>query len=236
MALMPLLFIAMPLSADDFSNNFSIVNQTNLDALTKDFGAAVGAGSFHNGKSLGFPLGFDVGVHVAAVGVKDENAILKDDGSSLLSKWAQVEVGLPARINVIGRYGQIEDADVIGGGLRIGLFTPSVPGLPAVSLTALYNQASHDLFDANTLSANAVLSFDIPFIHPYIGAGYDVTELELTDDPIVPVGARNLDSSESGYRVEAGINISLIPFTYLNLGAGLANGEELYHGGFGVKF
>ncbi len=228
---------ALPVfSNDDFSNNFGVVDQKSLDAMTQDFGAAVGAGSFHTGQALGFPLGFDVGVHVAAVGVQDENTILKDDKSTLLSKWIQAEVGLPARINVIARAGQIEDADAFGGGLRVGILKSNVPGLPSLSLTGLYTQASHDLFDAKTFSANAVLSFEVPFIHPYIGAGYDQTELELNDDPMVPASARALDSSEGGTRFEAGINLSLIPFTYITLAGGIANGEEMYHGGIGAKF
>ena len=225
-----------PVQADDFSNNFGGVTQASLDALTKDFSAAVGAGSYHTGEALGFPLGFDIGVHAAVVGVKDENTILRDDGSTLTSGWVQAEVGLPLRLNVVGRLGKIQDADAFGGGLRLGIFKSAVPGIPSLSVTGLYTQSTHDMFDAKTLTGNLVLSFAVPFIHPYIGVGVDHTKLEVSDDPAIPAGSRNLDSSEDSTRIEAGINLSLIPFTYITLGGGFANGEELYHAGLGAKF
>jgi opacity protein-like surface antigen len=224
------------LRADDFSNNFAGVTQTSLDAFTKDFGAAMGGGSFHTGKALGFPIGFDIGVDVPVIGVKDEDSILKDDGSTLIGKWAHVEVGLPAKINLIGRVGKIEDANAYGGGLRVGLFSSAVPGIPSVSLSGLYGKATHDYFDATTISGNVCLSFEIPFIHPYIGAGVDRTKVDVNAHAGVPPASSNLDSSQTGYRVEAGVNLSLIPFTYITLGGGVANGEKMYHAGAGVKF
>lgn len=226
--------------ADDLSNNFSAnLNQTALDALAQDLGALTGGGSFHTGKALGFPLGFDVGVHVPVVGVTDDNAILKDDASTAYGGWVNAEVGLPAHINLIARAGQIHDADGYGGGLRIGLFNPSVPGLPSVSLSGLYHVLEHDYFDMNTMTANLVVSFDIPLIHPYIGAGYDKTKVEPTDLAFSGAAAgvsRSLEGDSDGYRIEGGVNVSVIPFTYLTLGGGLANGEELYHAGLGVTF
>lgn len=236
LAVMTLLVSSAHVWADDIDNNFSSLTQSSLDAFTQDFGAAIGAGSFHTGKALGFPLGFDVGAHVGAVGVQDEDGVLKDDGSTLISKWVQAEVGLPARLNVILRGGKIEDANAYGGGLRLGLLKSAVPGIPSISLTGLYTKSDHDLFDADTISANAVLSFAVPFIHPYVGVGYDHTKIDVSDDPANPAGIRGLDATEGVTRVEAGVNLSLIPFTYLTLGGGIANGEKLLHGGFGVQF
>lgn len=232
-----LVIVAAPVFADNFSNNFAtVINQTTIDALAKDIGAVVGGSSFHTGKALGFPLGFDVGVHVDAIGVQDEDAILKDDDSKLIGKWVQAEVGIPFSLNIIGRYGQIEDADAIGGGLRWGILNPSVPGMPALSITGLYTGTDHDLFQANTLSANAVVSIEIPFVHPYLGVGWDHTKIDVKDNSTLPAGASDLNSSSDGTRVEIGVNLSLIPFTYINLGGGIANGQELYHAGLGVKF
>lgn len=226
--------------ADDLSNNFSAnINQTSLDALAQDLGALAGGGSFHSGKSLGFPIGFDVGVHVPIVGVSDDNAILKDDGSTANGGWVNAEVGLPANFDIIGRVGKIMDADGFGAGLRYGILDPSVPGLPSISISALYNDFSHDYFDMTTLSANLVVSFDVPLIHPYVGAGYDSTKLEPTSMAFAgatPGTDTSLEGEASGYRVEAGVNLSIIPFTYITLGGGLANGEELYHAGLGVRF
>lgn len=234
------LLITPALKADDISDNFTAnLAQQPLDALTEDLGALMGGGSFHHGKALGFPIGFDVGVHVPVITFQKENTILKDNGRSMAAGWAQAEVGLPGKINVIARGGKIFDETAFGGGLRYGILKPSLPGLPALSLTALYNQLDHDYFELKTYSANLVLSIDFPFIDPYLGAGYDVSKLKPT--ALAFQGApgtlsRSLEGESNGHRIEAGINLHLIPFTYLNLGAGIANGESMYHGGLGVAF
>lgn len=226
--------------ADDFDNNFTAnLNQMALDELAKDIGATMGGGSFHTGKALGFPLGFDVGVHVPVVGVSDDNVILKDDGSTTHAMWGQAEVGLPAKLNLIARVGKYEDADLIGGGLRYGILSPSLPGLPAISISGLYSALDHDFFKAKTYSANLSVSFEIPVIHPYIGGGYDFTSVEPQTAAFATAPtnvSRSLEGEGSGYRAEVGVNLSMIPFTYITLAAGLANGNETYHAGAGVKF
>ena len=174
-----------------------------------------------------------------AVDLQNDDAILRDDHSREESGWLQAELGLPANINVIARGGQFEDAKMYGGGLRVGLFTPSAPLMPAISVSALYDKVSHDYVEAHTWSANAVLSVDVPFIHPYLGVGWDRTDLKPTDRAFdaAPTGtSRDLNSTVSGYRAELGVNISVIPFTYLNLGVGSANSKTLYHAGIGAKF
>lgn len=240
LALVSMLLGPSVLRADDLKNNFqNNLNQQAIDALTQDLGAMVSGGSFHTGKALGFPIGIDVGVHANMVGVQDENAILRDDGSSWGAAFVQGEVGLPFRFNVIGRAGSLGEDTVYGGGLRYGILDPSVPGLPSLSITALYNTMDTDYFSFSNTSFNAALSFDIPIIRPYIGVGYDLNSLDVESAAYVgaPGSATpNLESSESGYRAEAGLNLSIIPFTYITLGAGLANGEEMYHAGLGVTF
>ncbi len=51
----------------------------------------------------------------------------------------QAEVGLPGKINLLARYGQFEDMEMLGGGLRFGLITPGadIPFPPAISVSAL---------------------------------------------------------------------------------------------------
>lgn len=218
--------------ADDLSNNFTAnSNGPAMDALAKDLGALMGAGSFHHGKALGFPIGFDFGVHVPVVSLKDENVVLKDDGSTAQALWGQAEVGLHGRINMIGRLGTFEDANMVGAGLRYGFFRPVLPGFPSASITVLWGEMDHDFFELETISINAVMSMDLPFVHPYLGGGYDMTTLNPKDS----VNAAS-DGEAKGYRVEGGINVSVFPFTYFNLGVGLANGERLYHVGAGAKF
>ncbi|MCB4756694.1 MAG: hypothetical protein LHV69_06635 [Elusimicrobia bacterium] len=233
-------FFSIPsLRADDFTNNFKDnINQKSLDALAQDLGVIMGGSSFHHGKALGFPLGFDVGAHAVVTNVDKDNLILKDDGNRTQGVWGQVELGLPLKINLIGRMGQMEEADMVGGGLRYGLLKPSLPGLPALSVMGLFSKMDHDYFKLQTWTGNAVLSIDFPFIDPYLGVGYDFSTLELKDAAFVGVSpsvSRNLEGEASGYRAELGINLHLIPFTYINVGIGLANGESMYHAGAGVR-
>ena len=217
------------LHADEFSNNLAAnLNGSAMDALSEDVGAVVGAGSFHSGETLNFPLGFDIGFHAAGVNVSDDNKILKDDDSLAVAGFVQAEVGLPLKLNVIGRYGKLYDADVYGGGLRWGIIDSSTIGMPSIAISALYNKIGHQVIDGSVINANLALSFDVPIIHPYIGVGYDWTKLEVKSLPV--------EGDATGYRVEAGINLSIIPFTYITLGGGLANGQKMGHAGFGVRF
>lgn len=229
-----------PLLANDISNNFRLhINQDTLDNLAKDLGALMGGGSFHEGSMLGFPFGFDLGVHVPVIRIEDNNPILVDDGTSVQALWGQAEIGLPAQINLIGRVGKAFDADLYGGGLRVGLINPLTPGVPSLSLTGLYGRMKHEFFNLDTVSANVVLSIDLPFIHPYIGGGYDRSNLKLHGSAYegVPAGvSRDLEGEANGYRAEGGINLSIMPFTYINLGMGLANDKKTYHAGAGVRF
>ncbi len=228
------------IQADEIKNNFhSHMNQVAIDALTQDLGALVGGGTFHTGKALGFPVGFDVGVHVPIVTFQNDDAIMNDDGSSLAAVIGQVEAGLPGKVNLIGRFGSLADGKIYGGGLRYGILKPSVPGLPSLSVSGLYNKFIHDYVELVNYSANAVLSLDLPIVHPYIGVAYDSNKLEATDKAYVGaplLAPANLESDESGYRAEVGVNLSIIPFTYVTLGAGLANGREIYHVGAGINF
>ncbi len=235
-----LLAFSPAVRADEFSDNFTAnLNPPSLKAFAKGMGSLLGAGSFHTGETLNFPIGFDVGFHVAGVQIKNDNPILRDNKSFIPVGWLQAELGLPARVNLIARYGKLFNADLYGGGLRVGLIKSELPGLPSVSLTGLYDEARHDYFKAKTLTTNVVLSFDVPIVHPYIGAGYDYTRVDPTSKAFATAPAsvnRGLDAKASGYRVEAGVNLSIIPFTYMTLGGGLANGGKMGHVALGVRF
>jgi hypothetical protein len=233
--------LASGVRADVISDHFQAnMAQEPLDAFAKDMGALVGGGSFHDGRALGFPVGFDVGVHVPVVGLQDKDAILRGAGDSKFpAVWGQAEVGLPFNFNVIARGGKVLDANMLGGGLRYGILKPSVPGIPSLSIEGLYGRLTHDFFDGDVYTANAVLSFDVPFIRPYVGGGYDYTKIKPTSRAFNGVPAsvpRNLEGTSNGYRAEVGINLSVIPFTYIDLGLGLANGKSLYHAGLGAHF
>jgi len=225
--------------ADEFSNNFKMhLNETALDSLTQDLGALMGGGSFHEGKAVGFPVGIDLGVHVPILDVQTDNHILKDDGSTSQVLWGQVEIGLPKKINLVGRRGELFEADLLGGGLRFGFIEPTTSVIPSLSFMALYSQLKHEFFESETLSFNVVASFGFPFVHPYLGAGYDrakLTPTAMAFQGVAPAVRRDVKGKSEGYRVEAGVNISVFPFSYVNAAAGLANEEKMLHFGLGIK-
>jgi len=233
---------ASPLFAAEAFDNFKTVisaggtaAQASLDNFTKDLGALLGGGTYHNGKSLGFP-GFDIGIHVPMKKISDDNNIVKSaDVDSVALPIVQVEIGLPANIDIIGRYSSILNSTLLGYGLRYGIFKPSIPGLPSVSvqgvMTNLDAAAGSNKFKASNTSVSAVLSFNhLPVITPYLGVGYDTTS--VTPDSSIST----MTGSASGTRVEAGLNLSIIPMTYIQLGAASAGGDINGTFGLGIEF
>lgn len=237
-------FIACALStsmlrADPFDKFRSFLEGRFLDPLAKDLGSVMAGGSFHQGSALGVP-GFDVGVHLPIKKASSENVLVSSAATNIALPWVQAEIGLPAKIDLIARAGGgVGGVTLIGGGIRYGIIKGKLPGMPSVSVSALYSALNHDLFEANTISANAVISVKIPVITPYIGVGLDKTKVKPKDAAFSGVGAsasRGIEGKASGYRAEAGINLSLFPLTYITLGAGLTNGDAAYHAGLGIKF
>ena len=240
--LLVIVFSSVPIFAADAFDNFNTivslggtVAQKALDNLATDMGALLGGGSYHEGKSLGFP-GFDIGVQVPTKKISDDNAIVKSaDVSSVALPLLQVEIGLPANIDLIGRYSSVLNSTLSGVGLRYCIFKPSIPGLPSVSVQAVMTNldvsVKNNKFDASTTGVNAVVSFDhLPIITPYAGVGFDSTEVK-PDSTI-----STLKGTASGTRIEAGINLTLLPFTYLKLGAAMAGGSTDASVGLGVSF
>jgi hypothetical protein len=94
--------------------------------------------------------------------------------------------------------------------------------------------AGDNKFKAATTSIQAMMSFNIPIVNPYIGAGIDSTSIEPGSEILLPVSG--MKGTGSGYRVEGGVNFAFLPFTYVQLGAAYVNGDMGYTAGMGVKF
>jgi len=241
-------FTSVPLLANDPFSSFNdeisaggSVAQNALNNLAKDLGALLGGGSYHEGKSLGFP-GFDIGIQVPTKSVSNDDSIVQKAGvSSIALPIVQAEIGLPANIDLIGRYTSYLNATLTGFGLRYGLFKPSIPGMPSVSVQAVMTNlavASGDnKFKASTTGVNAIISFDhLPVITPYAGVGFDSTDVEPDSSSLIKPAVSSFKGTASGTRIEAGINLTLFPFTYLKLGAAMAGGSTDATAGIGVSF
>jgi hypothetical protein len=223
---------------DQVTNVAVSVAQYNLDSFANDLGPVLAGSSFHQGRSLGFP-GFDIGIHAAARPVAAEDAILESAGvETLLVPLAQLEIGLPAKFDLIGRFTSYVDATVTGAGLRYGILRSKLPGSPSLSVQAIYTTLAVDAgvnkFSADTVAASAVASVDLPVVQPYLGVTYVSTTVR--PDAQLGLPQTGMTGTATGYVLEGGVNVALFPLTYLQLGGALSDGNVSYVLGLGVKY
>ncbi|MFC1521330.1 hypothetical protein ACFL6Y_02865 [Elusimicrobiota bacterium] len=223
------------LHAEQFDKFKQYVTKINLKPFAKDLGGLIGAGSFHSGRSLGFP-GVDVAGH-AAVQAKPskKNLILvtaKED--NLAVGFAQGEIGLPYKIDVILRGTSFGDSAIVGGGLRYGILRPKLlPFVPSLSISGFSHVMSHTFFSAVHSSVNLTLSVSMPFIQPYIGGGMDFCKVKIKESNTATLVGYKI--KEEGARGTAGINIKLFPLTYFHAAYTNFHGQDGYEGGIGFK-
>lgn len=198
------------------------------DAFAKDFGCMMAGGAFHQGSNLGLP-GFDVGIHMPMKKPNTDNLIATNAGLEMMAlPWVQLEMGLPFKLDLIVRGFSGTGLSYSGFGVRYGIFKSKLPLVPSVSAAVLSSSFKHTDFEATTMSGNVVVSFKIPLLSPYICVGSDQATAKFT--------ASGIEGKGSSTRIEAGINMGLIPLTYLHVGGGMVNGDMMYSGGFGLKF
>lgn len=223
---------------DNITNVAVDVAQKNLDNFAKDIGVIMAGGQFHQGKALGFP-GFDVGVRTPLIKTGTDNVIAKAaEVDTLMLPAVQAEIGLPAKFDLIGRYSEYADASVTGFGLRYGIFKGSLPGTPSLAVQSVYStlsvSAGANKLKATNIAFSGVASIDLPLIDPYLGVTYSTTKIE--PDATLPLPRSGITGDASGVIIEGGINIDVLPFTYLQVGAIVSEGELGYTAGLGVKF
>lgn len=220
--------------ADQVGGVAQAAAQRNLDNLAKDLGPVMGGGQYFQAKTLGFP-GFSLGIEAPARSVNKDNAIVKAAGvDTLLLPAVQAGIGLPFKIDLLGRMSQYQDSSLTGVGLRYGLLRSIVPGLPSVSVQAMYNSlkvsAGSNKLSASNINVAAVASVNLAFLTPYAGASYISTTVE-PDSAI-----STLKGTASGVMFEGGLTIRPLPLTYLRLGASLYDGDIGYSAGMGLSF
>ncbi|MBI2071317.1 MAG: hypothetical protein HYT79_12075 [Elusimicrobia bacterium] len=225
-----------PLFADPFDDFKKNVAQEFLKPFAKDIGAVMGGGSFHTGRSLGFP-GVDIGGHVTVQNKPSEdNKILKNakvDAFGL--PFLQGEVGLPFNVDVILRGISLQDITVVGGGLRYGLFKlRMVPLSPGLAVSVFGHALNHTAFSVAHQSANIALDLSVPIVSPYIGFGMDRTRVKVNQADVA--GVVGLDAKATGTRFAAGVNLKPLPLVYLHGAVLSANSKTGFEAGLGVKF
>lgn len=228
-------------AADQFGGFKQYATRDALKPFTRDLGGVLGSATFHSGRSLGFP-GFDVGAH-GGMQFKPsrDNAILRGAGVRAFGlPWVQAEIGMPFAIDGFIRGISYQGLTIAGGGLRYSLLKVSdKPWALQALLSGVGHSVSHADFSASHLGINLVLSWGVPLVIPYVGAGVDRARLAVrradvagTTDPTL-IGTEVL-TAES--RFTCGATVKPYPFTYLQGAFTLAHGQPGLDIGLGIRF
>ncbi|MCS7185005.1 MAG: hypothetical protein NZ870_03670 [bacterium] len=207
---------------DDIKNQL----KTMLNDFSKDVAGIVSVTNFHSGTSLGFP-GVDFGIHLGSK--KPNSSIFPSTVSFIGAPVLQLEVGLPARFKLTGKYFSIDKVSLTGVGITYTLLKLVKP-LPEVNASIFHTMLSHtEVFDLSDTSIAISAGINFPIIKPYVVIAYDMINSKTKFLP------QNVDSNTTLTRFQAGFSFSFIPFTYLNLGAAFDYGT-IYQFGLGAKF
>jgi hypothetical protein len=118
---------------------------------------------------------------------------------------------------------------VVGGGLRYPIFRSGTltKFIPDVSVSVFYDAVKFRYFTGRHMSADLAASFDLPFIQPFAGIGYDRTRVEITG---ISAAFDGMDAIVARPRYTAGARLTPFPFLYV-FGA-----YTLLHDRHGVNF
>ena len=208
-----------------------------LKPFAADLGGLIGGADFSSGRTAGFP-GFDVGAVGMIQAKPDKNNVIlnaanvKAFGLGML----QGSVGLPLLgTDLVVRGVTYSNISIIGGGLRCPIFRSGTltKFIPDVSVSAFYDAVEFDYFTGRHLSADLAASFDLPFIKPFAGIGYDRTRVEIKGVSAVFDG---VDAIVSKPRYTAGARLVPFPFLYVFGAYTLLHGRHGFNFGAGARF
>ena len=208
-----------------------------LKPFAADLGGLIGGADFSSGRTVGFP-GFDVGAvgMIQAKPDKDnlilKNAKVKAFGLGLL----QGSVALPfLGADLAVRGVNYSNLSIIGGGIRYPLFRSGTltKFIPDVSVSAFYDAVDFKYFTGRHLSADVAASFDLPFIKPFAGIGYDRTRVEITG---VSADFNGMDAIVAKPRYTVGARIVPFPFLYVFGAYTLLHSQHGFNFGAGARF
>jgi hypothetical protein len=216
-------------------NDFKTATQSDISLFAKDLGGLIGTQDPHMAKlpTLG---GFDVGIGMAGQKTTGYSAGLQSImPSSLLVPMAQAEAGLPFGFSVFLRGIPYNGANFVGGGVRYQLYRSGLLiALPSVALTVAGDSIKQDAFKATHFGGGLQASWDLPIVHPFLGVGLDTTKLTIEQNVNGTLVGAN-DTGKGG-RVNIGLDITPMPFTYLYLAFTGQHGRSGVNGGLGIRF
>jgi hypothetical protein len=226
--------IPSPLSADSFSAVGTITSAASLKPFARDLGGLMGSNSFHTARPLGFS-GFELSADDAVQFAPDKNdTILRAGGAKpIWMPMVQADIGMPYRFDGFVRGTSYQGFTMAGGGLRYGLLKTNDKSWAPQLLAVLEGDVAADpYFSATHYGGGIAASIGNRFIAPYLGAGFDATQVTVGSDSTL----NGTSVSVLEPRFTAGTQIALRAFVYAHLSYVYMHRQNGAQGGLGVRF
>jgi hypothetical protein len=208
-------------------DNLILLNQAQFRLLSEDLG---GAFSYHPQtptEPLGVFPGFDIGVGVSGVKLKNrdiaELASSESVDSTILVPTVRVHKGLPLGFDIGALYAWVPDSDAryYGGELRFAIVRGDAV-TPAIGLRGSFTKVTGvDQLDLDTRGLDLSISKSFGFITPYAGIGKVWVESEPKG---IPTLSKEDFSLNKGF-VGVGMNFAVLN---VNLEAGKTGDVTVY--------
>ena len=202
-----------------------------LDNLASDMGAVMTGGNFGVSASLGF-LNLSANLKVSNVNVSNE--IMRNSGTSeMYLPILSIQLGLPYRFGILGKYGYGYDSNLYGLGLRYTVYESSILAVPSVSVQGMYSlmqtRSDGNNFDTDDINLGACATFDqIPFVTPYLALGWDKVKLKPKSS-----NKQNLTGEADNFGYGLGVAVNVLTF-HLSCGVSWYRGVPSYTFGLNV--
>lgn len=170
-------FMFVLVSAASWAANIDTRNlaQDEFKSFSKEAGFALSYFPLAPAEPLGI-LGFDVGVEVTAVKIKEGESYWKNQGSfpTLLPiPKLHAQKGLPFGIDIGAIYSKVQDSNIqmVGGEVKWAILKGTV-ATPAVAVRGSYTKLlGVDSLDLQTIGYDASISKGVLMFTPYAGIG-----------------------------------------------------------------
>ncbi len=232
-----LVLAASSAHADPFSDFQTRARNEYIKPFALDLGGVLGGASAHTGRTLGFP-GFWVG-GVAAVQMRPDkdDRVLRDAGVKAFGvPLIEAGIGLPLKIDVIVHGVASHGLTIYGGGVRYGLYRTDLVDsfLPNISISAFGDKVNHAYFSASHGDMNAVATWNLPILKPFVLAGFDVTEVKV--GAATTPGVAGTKATARGSRFSVGVDVHPLPLISVRAAYTLRHGIPGFDLGLGAQF
>jgi len=206
--------------------------QRYLDNLASDLGNVMTGGSFGASASLGLS---NIDLNLKVNYNKVSNEIMKAENTTeLYVPMFTAAVGLPYDLEILAKYGYMQDTNIYGAGLRYLILEDKDLIIPAVTIQGMYTMLNakdgENKVDGNNLGFGAVATFNLPVVTPYIGVGWDMTKVNPKSS-----NKQNLEGSYEGFGYYAGVSIAAVIING-TIGISVYDGDVSYTFGLSSGF